>query len=173
MVPFILVIPTFITKAYGEIVGRSEAARKCWGDGGGRATCSFCEWRTSSGQPARFAAKRQKHELEHFYSVICVGCKLTHLGWEELRRLHKQFRSGNIDRCIEAHNLIVVRRWNFQGLLDWLRNRPDLNPNSFEMNPHGFIFMKWAVGFFIVSCFGCLLCRIISTSTLPSDTDLA
>ena len=118
------------------MVGGTEAARKGWVDGGDRAACSFCEWRTTSGLPAHFAIKIQKHELEHFYSVICVGCRLTHLGWEELRWLHKHFREGDIDRCIEARNLIVVRRWNFQGFLEWVRGRPDLDPDSFELNTY-------------------------------------
>ena len=49
---------------------RNGGSPQMLGDGGDRATCSFCEWRTTSGLPARFAAKRQKHELEHLYSVI-------------------------------------------------------------------------------------------------------
>ena len=103
--------------------------RRCTGDPG-----------EGSKRPA--GAKRQKHEAEHFYSFICLGWGLTHVNWENLRRLHGE-AGVQFKACCEAHQVICVQRWNFDLFGSWLaRSENGIGLERFTQNQYGFVVMR-------------------------------
>ena len=138
---FVSAIPKYLTDCNVLIVGDSTPLRRCSGDTGVGSSCSFCTWGCAD-DGARARAKRQKHEAEHFYSFICLGCGLTHVEWESLRRLHGdagvQFKT-----CSEAHRVICVQRWHFDVFGEWLRRSGENFPlERFTQNQYGFVVMR-------------------------------
>ena len=136
---FISVDPLYVRNANIEIVGGSLALRQCCGDTSGLATCRFCPWETRAVDTTRYDGKRSRHEVEHFYSFICLRCGFTELSWEELRRYHGEQRS--VQTCISSDKLIAVRRWQHNAFADWVRQKDNVTLEDFQMNPHGYIFM--------------------------------
>ena len=134
-------IPKYLTNSNVQIVGDSAPLRRCTGDLGVGSSCSFCTWECAD-DGARARAKRQKHEVEHFYSFICLGCGLTHVDWENLRRLHGD-AGVEFKACSDNHRVICIQRWGWELFVSWLaRSGRDVSSERFTQNQYGFVVMR-------------------------------
>ena len=115
--------------------------RRCSGDTGVGSSCLFYTWGCAD-DGARARAKRQKHEVEHFYSFICLGCGLTDVDWENLRRLHGD-AGVKFKTCSRNHRVICVQRWGWDVFVPWLaRSAHDISAERFTQNQYGFVVMR-------------------------------
>ena len=138
---FISAIPKYLMDSNVLIVGDSAPLRRCTGDLGVGSSCSFCTWGCAD-DGARARSKRQKHEAEHFYSFICLGCGVTHVDWENLRRLHGD-AGVEFKACSDNHRVICVQRWGWDVFVPWLaRSAHDISVERFTQNQYGFVVMR-------------------------------